>query len=80
MVYVEKEDEFESSLSNESCDDMEVEYTDVKGIEELSSKQRKLLNTYIDMPDLNQVQTGEHIQVQLQSDDSFAVLARKHIH
>lgn len=65
MVYVEKEDEFESCDSNESFEQMEVDYTDVKEVEQLTSKQRKLANLLVDAGDLNSVQSEEHIQVQL---------------
>jgi len=55
VVYVEREDEFESELSDDG-DLMDID-DDVKAIEALTSKQKKL-NSYVEIPDLNKVQSG----------------------
>lgn len=74
VEYVERESEFDSEKSNDG-DLMDID-DDIVGLEPLTAKQKKL-SEFVDMPD-HELQT-DYIQAQVQCDDSFAVLARKHI-
>lgn len=54
---------------------MEVDSEPFKSLIPLTNKQRKLMKPI----DLNEERQNNFIQVQIQTDDSFALLARKHI-
>jgi hypothetical protein len=78
VVYVEREDEFESEQSDEASF-MDVDDA-ITEIEPLTSKQKKLACQFVTIPDLAEVRNpANYIQVQAQHDDSFAVLARKNL-
>jgi hypothetical protein len=74
VEYVEQEDEFESMVSDEG-DLMDID-DGIIGLEPLTYKQKKL-NEYIEIPG-EEVQR-DYIEARVHADDSFAVLARKHI-
>jgi hypothetical protein len=74
VLYVERKDEFDSEKSDED-QSMEVDSEPFTGLIPLTKKQRKLLKPI----EISKDKPTNYIQVQIQTDDSFALLARKHI-